>query len=279
MEKYELLPQQLLHEGIVEKEDFFEPGLLDEEIILLTHTREYWQKLETLSLTKKEIRDIGFPVRPDLIHRGRYIARGTIDCALHALNDGVALNIAGGTHHAFADKGGGFCIYNDFAIAANFLIHNEIVKKILIFDLDVHQGDGTAAIFQEEPRVFTCSIHGAKNYPLRKQKSDLDIGLPDGTQDADYLEVIETVLPNLIKTIRPDLMLYLAGVDVLATDKLGRLSLTLNGCLERDRLVFKTAKHFQFPIAVSMGGGYAHQVKTIIDAHANTFKAAKEVFY
>lgn len=278
MEKYELLPQQLLREGIVEKKDFFEPGLLDEEVILLTHTPEYWHKLQTLSLSKKEIRDIGFPVRPELIHRGRYIARGTIDCALHAMEDGVGLNIAGGTHHAFADRGGGFCIYNDFAIAANYLIGKGIVKKILIFDLDVHQGDGTAAIFKNEPRVFTCSIHGEKNYPLRKEKSDLDIGLPDRTGDDHYLKVIKDSLPNLINSVKPDLILYLAGVDIIEPDKLGRLAVTVNGCKQRDLLVFESAKKHSIPITVSMGGGYAAQISTIINAHANTFKVAKEIF-
>ncbi len=278
MEKYELLPQQLLREGIMEQNDFFEPGLLDEEVILMTHTQAYWHKLQTLSLTKKEIRDIGFPVRPELIHRGRYIAQGTIDCALHAMDDGVALNIAGGTHHAFADRGGGFCIYNDFAIAANYLIHKNIVKKILIFDLDVHQGDGTAAIFKDEPRVFTCSIHGEKNYPLRKEKSDLDIGLPDRTGDENYLKVIKDSLPKLINSVKPDLIFYLAGVDIIESDKLGRLSVSINGCKERDLLVFESARNHSLPIAVSMGGGYAPQISAIINAHANTFKVAKEIF-
>lgn len=278
MVKYELLPQQLLHEGVITVEDFMEPSMLSEKDLLLTHTAEYWRKLQTLNLTRKEIRDIGFPVRAELVHRGRFIAQGTIDCCYEALANGVALNIAGGTHHAYADRGGGFCVFNDFAIAANHLLSQRLVERILIFDLDVHQGDGTAYIFRDNPQVFTCSIHGEKNYPLRKEKSDLDVGLPDKTNDEIYLQTVKQTLPHLIHSFRPDLILYLAGVDILTSDKLGRLSLTLKGCKERDRFVFSTAHQHQIPIAVSMGGGYSEQISTIIDAHTNTYKAARQVF-
>jgi acetoin utilization deacetylase AcuC-like enzyme len=278
MEKYQLIPEQLLYEGTIQQEQLFHPGKLDEETILLTHTAAYWNKLQTLSLSRKEIRDIGFPVTKELVERGRYIAQGTINCARYAIQYGISLNLAGGTHHAYAHRGEGFCVYNDFAIASNYLLKERAVSKILIVDLDVHQGNGNAHIFQDEPRVFTFSIHGERNFPLRKEKSDLDIGLPDGTTDATYLRTLQETLPRLIQQENPDLIFYLAGVDVLEVDKLGRLSLTVEGCKERDRIVFTLAHQFHIPIAVSMGGGYSDHIKTLIDAHANTFRIAKSIF-
>ena len=278
MIKYELLPQQLLLEGVIEQKDLFTPGYLTKESFLLTHTLEYWNKLSSLDLSRREIRDIGFPVRKELIDRGRYIARGTIECALYALEDHIALNIAGGTHHAYADRGEGFCIYNDFAIAARYLLHHMYVNKILVIDLDVHQGNGTAQIFKNQEQVFTCSVHGEKNYPLRKEKSDLDIGLKDKVQDDEYLEVIRSLIPRLIDLVKPDIIFYLAGVDILESDKLGRLSCTIQGCKKRDLIVFQEARKAGIPIAVSMGGGYSTKISTIINAHANTYKAAKEIY-
>ncbi len=278
MEKYELIPEQLLHEGTVHPDQFFHPLKLPEELILLTHTEAYWHKLKTLNLTRREQRDIGFPVTEKLVDRGRYIAQGTIDCALHALEYGVALNIAGGTHHAYAHRGEGFCVYNDFAIASNYLLKENIVGKILIVDLDVHQGNGNAHIFSENSNVYTFSMHGERNYPLRKEKSDLDIGLPDHTGDEAYLDILFETLPKLIRETAPDLIFYLSGVDVLKADKLGRLALSIEGCKARDRFVFETAQKWGIPIAVSMGGGYSDQMKTLIEAHANTFRAAHEVF-
>ncbi|MEZ4985593.1 MAG: histone deacetylase [Saprospiraceae bacterium] len=278
MVKYELLPEQLLYEGTVKESQFFHPDKLDETSLLLTHTPEYWKKLSNLTLSAKEIRAIGFPLRPALVTRGLFIARGTIDCALHARTWGAALNIAGGTHHAFADRGEGFCVFNDFAIAANYLLHHQLAQQILVVDLDVHQGNGTAHIFQHEPRVFTFSMHGERNYPVRKEKSDLDIGLPDGTDDAYYLKVLQQTLPALIERVQPDMIFYLAGVDVLATDKLGRLSLSLQGCKARDEIVFRLCKDYQIPVAVSMGGGYSERIAYIIEAHANTFRVASEIF-
>lgn len=278
MEKYQLIPEQLLYEGTIQQTDLFHPVQLDEETILLTHTVEYWNKLQTLSLSRKEIRDIGFPVTKNLVDRGRCIAQGTIDCARYAIQYGISLNLAGGTHHAYAHRGEGFCVYNDFAIASNYLLKEQVVSKILIVDLDVHQGNGNAHIFKNDQRVFTFSMHGEKNYPLRKEKSDLDIGLPDRTTDGTYLRIIEDTLPGLIEQESPDLIFYLAGVDVLEADKLGRLSLTVEGCMQRDRIVFLLARKYHVPIAVSMGGGYSQQIKTLIDAHANTFRMAKSIF-
>ena len=207
MEKYDLLPEQLLYEGTLEPSDFFHPQALSEQEILRTHTEEYWSKLKNGTLTQKEIRALGFPFHETLINRGRHIAHGTLECAYHAMEDGIALNIAGGTHHAFADRGEGFCIFNDIAIAANELLARGNASKILIVDLDVHQGNGTASIFSEDDRVFTFSMHCEHNYPLQKEKSDLDIGLPAGTEDEFYLDVLNTEMTRLMEYVKPDICL------------------------------------------------------------------------
>jgi len=279
MIKYELIPEQLIYEGTITEDQFFHPKQLSEENILLTHDLAYWQKLQTLTLSKKEIRKIGFPLTKNLVDRGRYIAQGTIDCALFAMQYGCAMNVAGGTHHSFADHGEGFCVYNDFAIAANYLLQEKIIQKILIVDLDVHQGNGTAKLFENEPRVFTFSMHGAKNYPGRKEKSDLDIGLADKTLDTPYLKILKETLPRLIENVEPEIIFYLSGVDILESDKLGRLSMTLDGCKQRDQFVFDICKKNNIPVAVSMGGGYSERIATIVEAHANTFRCAQQTFF
>lgn len=279
MEKYELIPEQLLYEGTISEDNFFHPKPLDEATILLTHEKDFWERLKNQALTKKEIREIGFPMSPALIERGRHIANGTLECAYYAQQYGVAMNIAGGTHHSYTYKGAGFCVLNDIAIAANHLLKEGLAKKILVVDLDVHQGDGTAQIFQNENRVFTFSMHGAKNYPLRKQQSNLDIGLPDKTEDAFYLKTLKDTLPLLLDTVQPDFIFYLSGVDIIASDKLGRLSVSIQGCKERDRFVFQTCKDYQIPVAASMGGGYSERLAHIIEAHANTYRVAQEIFF
>ncbi|MEL6637633.1 MAG: histone deacetylase [Bacteroidota bacterium] len=279
MIKYELLPEQLLYEGSISEEQLFHPDPLDEDQILLTHDADYWQKLRSLSLTAKEIRKIGFPLSERLVVRGTHIANGTLQCAHYARQYGVAMNIAGGTHHSFTDRGEGFCLLNDIAIAANVLLRDGIVRQVLVVDLDVHQGNGTAQIFRDEPRVFTFSMHGAKNYPTRKEQSDLDIGLPDQTEDEHYLRTLRNTLPRLFDEVQPDFVFYLAGVDVLASDKLGRLSLSRAGCKERDRIVFECCQRHELPVAVSMGGGYSERVSDIVEAHANTFRVAQEMFF
>jgi acetoin utilization deacetylase AcuC-like enzyme len=279
MEKYELLPLQLLREGTVQEANFFQPIALTNEEILSTHSTNYLFKLNNNLLSRKEQRAIGFPIRPELITRGKHIARGTYDCALFALEHGVAMNIAGGTHHSFEDRGEGFCIFNDFAIAANLLLLQQRVHKILIVDLDVHQGNGTAKIFEGDNRVFTMSVHGAKNYPLKKETSDLDIGVPDGMEDESYLSLLKQHLPHVLDTVLPDFIFYLAGVDVLETDKLGRLGLTREGCKARDTFVLTEAKTRGIPVAISMGGGYSEQLRDILEAHANTFRVAQELYF
>lgn len=279
MEKYELVPEQLLHEGTLLESDFFHPERLSEEQILRTHDEEYWVKLRDGDLSRHEIRAMGFPFHPSLVERGRHIAHGTLECAYHAMNDGVALNIAGGTHHAYRDRGEGFCLFNDIAIAATELLHSETFERIMVVDLDVHQGNGTAKIFQDEPRVFTLSMHGAHNYPLRKERSDMDVPLVDGLQDQEYLELLRASLPEAVNAFDPQMVFYLSGVDVLKTDKLGRLGMTREGCKQRDRYVFEFFQNRSIPVAVSMGGGYSHEIRDIIEAHANTFRVAKELYF
>ncbi len=278
MLKYELIPGQLLHEGIITEENLFSPEAVEEDIILTAHTTDYWQRMKAGKLTEKEMRAIGFPQSKALVKREMIITRGTINCALNALQYGVSLNVAGGTHHAFANRGEGFCLLNDFAIACNYLLNKKLVTNILITDLDVHQGNGTAAIFKTDERVFTFSVHGEHNYPFHKEESDLDVGLADGTTGAEYLDTLNRTLPQLIEKVKPDFMCFVSGVDVLSTDKFGKLRLSIADCLHRDETVFSLCKQYRIPVAVAMGGGYSPDVKTIVEAHCNTFKSAKDVF-
>jgi acetoin utilization deacetylase AcuC-like enzyme len=279
MVKYELIAEQLLYEGIVREAQFFHPQRLEESIALQTHSTSYWDKLTNLTLTKSEERAIGFPINQHFIERGRYISGGTVQCVTYALQYGISMNVAGGTHHAFRDRGEGFCCLNDQAVAANWLLSQDPSQKILIIDLDVHQGNGTASIFQGEPRVFTFSMHGAKNYPLRKEKSNLDLDLPDGLTDQPYLAMLNKQLPLIAEQFQPSFIFYQSGVDILETDKLGRLNITRDGCKKRDQLVFDFCKKNNLPIVVSMGGGYSPKLADIVDAHVNTFKAAQEIFF
>ena len=278
MEKYELLPQQLLLEGTIMKEDFFTPETIPLEYVYRVHDPSYVKKLINLQLTQSEIRRIGFPLSKSLINREFLIAGGTLMGAEKALDSGIAMNIAGGTHHAYPDRGEAFCLLNDQAIAAKFLLDTKKVKKILILDLDVHQGNGTAFIFKNNPYVFTCSVHGSKNYPFKKEISDLDIPIEDQCRDTVYLNIIKELLPKLYDKVRPDFIFYLSGVDILKTDKLGRLGITLDGCKKRDELVLSFCKQKGIPLQCSMGGGYSEEIKIIIEAHANTYRVAKEIF-
>lgn len=278
MEKYDLIPQQLLHEGTITTQSLFEPQPMAEADILTTHTLDYWHSLKTVTLSRKEERRMGFPQSAQLTLREQVIAQGTLDCARHALRHGVALNVSGGTHHAFADRGEGFCLLNDIAIAANVLLRDGDARRILIVDLDVHQGNGTAAIFKGNPQVFTFSVHCKVNYPAEKEHSDLDIALPPGTGDQEYLTLLNQSLPEVVHAFQPELVFYLSGVDVLSTDKLGRLNLTRNGCKERDRMVLTTLHGLGLPVAVAMGGGYSHHIRDIVEAHCNTFRIAADTW-
>ncbi len=278
MLKYELIPGQLLYEGTITEENIFAPQPCLRETVLLTHDAAYLDKLINQELSDREQRVIGFPQSNALTQRELIIAQGTIDCCSFAMQNGVAMNIAGGTHHAFAERGEGFCMLNDQAIAANYLLANNLAQKILIIDLDVHQGNGTAKLFEQENRVFTLSMHGKNNYPFRKEKSDLDVELLDGTNDETYLKLLSDELPGLIEKVKPDIAFYLAGVDVLDTDKFGKLKVTLQGCKHRDEFVFNQLHKNKIPCVVSMGGGYSADVKIITEAHCNTFRVAKDIY-
>lgn len=278
MLKYELIPEQLLYEGTITAENVFSPAICPDEIVLFTHSSEYFSKLKNQTLTPQEQRRIGFPQSPQLTKRELIITQGTIDCCYFAIQNGVSLNVAGGTHHAFADRGEGFCLLNDFAVAANYLLKEKLASKILIIDLDVHQGNGTAKIFSKEPYVFTFSMHGKNNYPFHKEKSDLDIELNDGTDTHTYLQLLHENLPGIIETIKPDFAFFLSGTDILETDKFGKLKITMNGSRKRDEYVFALLKKKNIPCTVAMGGGYSPDIKTIVEAHCNTFRAAKEIY-
>ena len=279
MLKYELIPAQLLHEGIITTDNLFSPTAVDEATILLTHDADYWHQLRELTLSSKEQRRIGFPLSAQLVEREMRIAQGTIDGCRYAFEYGVAFNVAGGTHHAGGNWGEGFCMLNDQAIAANDLLVNNLVTSILIIDLDVHQGNGTAQIFENEPRVFSFSMHGDKNFPFRKEHSDLDIPLPDGIADDVYLGLLKGTLPGLIESRKPDFIFYLSGVDILESDKLGKLALSKEACKARDRFVFEQCKLHHIPVQVSMGGGYSPQIKDIVEAHCNTYRVANDLYF
>lgn len=279
MEKYELLPGQLLYEGIVKEENFFKPKPLDEKWILNTHKKEYWTKLRNLGLSKSEVRATGFPLSKELVDREITILNGSIQAAVYALRYGIAMNIAGGTHHAYADRGEGFCLLNDIAVTSNYLIDNKLSNKVLVIDLDVHQGNGTASIFSNNPDVFTFSMHGEKNYPMRKEVSDLDCAIPDGTGDEPYNRILQEQLEIILKDFFPDFIIYQSGVDVLESDKLGRLSMTIDGVRNRDSIVLNFAKSLNLPIMCCMGGGYSPQVSKIVTAHTQVYRLAQELYF
>lgn len=278
MLKYELIPEQLLYEGSITASHLFNPSECAASDILLTHELAYYRRLIDQQLSPSEQRVIGFPQSVELITREHIITQGTIDCALFALEHGCAMNVAGGTHHAFADRGEGFCLLNDMAIAANYLLQRNLAKKILIIDLDVHQGNGTAKLMEKVPEVFTFSVHGKNNYPFRKEKSDLDIGLEDGASGEEYLQMLESILPELVDNVQPDFVFYLAGVDVLATDKLGKFTLSLAECKQRDKFVLDLVHKHLIPVTVALGGGYSPDIKDIVEAHSNTFRLALDLF-
>lgn len=278
MLKYELLPQQLILEGIVSKDDFLSPEILDLEHVLRVHTKEYVDDLINLTLDPRKARKIGFPLSEALVERELRIANGTILCCEKALETGIAFNIAGGTHHAYSDHGEAFCLLNDQAIAAKYLLNKNLASKILIIDLDVHQGNGTAEIFQGNLKVFTFSVHGKSNYPFKKEISDLDIALPDKTSDDEYLKIVNEFVPKLIHQEKPDFIFYLSGVDILDSDKLGKLGCSIEACKKRDEIVFSNCKKFEIPMQCSMGGGYSPEIKTIIQAHTNTYRVAANLF-
>lgn len=273
MVKYERIPAFVRDQ--LPQARFIRPEPMPRELVALTHCKTYLTKLDEGTLTPLEIRKIGFPFDPVLVEREYRIVQGTYELALMVLEQGggIGLNTAGGTHHAFFAHGEGYCIFNDAAVAANALLHHQVVSKILILDLDVHQGNGTAELFKAESRVFTVSMHSEKTYPLDKKQSDLDISLAAGMGDAEYLKILKDLLKQL-NDQSFDIMFFNAGVDVLATDTTGKLGMTKAGCAMRDRLVFDWAKTKRLPVVVTMGGGYSSNPEDVIEAHCNTFVEA-----
>lgn len=279
MLKYELIPKQLLYEGIIEEENLFEPKAAEDAEIIVTHTSSYLHQLKSLQLEPAHIRRIGFPLSQQLVDRELKIIQGTLDCARFALKYGVSMNVAGGTHHSFANRGEGFCLLNDMAFAANILLKDGSAKNILIIDLDVHQGNGTASIFKNNPHVFTFSMHGKDNYPFHKEESDLDVPLENGMLDQEYLFLLEKHLNIIFEAKIPDFVFYLCGVDILSTDKLGKLNISEEGCKKRDAMVMTLCKQLKIPITCALGGGYSPNISDIVNAHCNTFKLAQNIFF
>lgn len=277
-EKYCRLRERLLQDGIVPVEDILPAEPVTDEQLLLVHTRDYLGRLVAGQLTDKEIRRLGFPWSPELVARARRSTGATIAAAWAALNDGAAANLAGGTHHAHPEFGAGFCTFNDVAVAARVLQQESRAARILIVDCDVHQGDGTARIFEAEPRVFTFSIHGRSNYPFNKAVSDLDIALPDGAQDEEYLETLEVGIRDTLDQFEAEVVFYLAGADPFHGDTFGRMGLTKAGLARRDRLVLETCRQAGLPVVITMAGGYARDIDDIVDIHLATLRIAKETY-
>jgi acetoin utilization deacetylase AcuC-like enzyme len=276
MSKYALLRQRVVETGLVGPENLIVPEAASEEDLLRAHDADYVRRVAAGELTEAEVRRIGFPWSPGMVERSRRSSGATIAACRRALKEGVAVNLAGGTHHAFADAGEGYCVFNDSAIAARALQAESAVRRVAVIDTDVHQGNGTASILRGDPTVFTFSIHGAKNFPLRKELSDLDVPLPDGTSDDAYLEALEAGVRQTLDRANADLVIFLSGADPYQDDKLGRLKLTKIGLGERDRLVLRLCRGAGLPVAVTMGGGYARDVNDTVDIYFQTVAAARE---
>ncbi|MCI0485082.1 MAG: histone deacetylase [Blastocatellia bacterium] len=276
--KYAMIRERLVRENILKHERIAEPELADREEILLVHTEDYNDRLVAGRLTASEIRRLGLPWSERLVGRSRSSVAGTLRAARSALRDGVGINLGGGTHHAFSDHGEGFCVLNDIAIAIRVLRAEGLIRRAAVIDCDVHQGNGTAAIFAADAEVFTLSLHGEKNYPLVKQQSTIDVALADGTGDDEYLLQLAASLHQVMNRFRPDMVFYQAGVDPYRGDRLGRLSLSLDGLARRDSMVFTECRARSLPCAITLGGGYGREVADTVEAHCNTVRAAREVF-
>lgn len=263
---------------ILREQDVVEPGMVDFANLCSIHTPRYATAVWDGTLTRKEQRRMGLPWSRSLAVRSRLAVQGTINAGLMALQDGIAGNLAGGTHHAMPDLGEGFCVYNDVAVAIKVLKQAMWVRNVLVIDCDVHQGNGTAEIFTNDENVFTFSIHGEKNYPFKKPPSSLDVGMPDKTGDLSYIHALSDALDNIYSSFKPDLIFYLAGIDPLETDHFGRLSLTMNGLIEREHLVISSAMDQNIPITLLLSGGYAPTVEKTAEAHAILYKTAKELY-
>ncbi len=277
MEKYRLIRLALLKHGVVRDNHLLEPPMPSPETLMMAHTREYVEAVLNGTLSDFQIRKIGFPYSAALVERSLATVGGALAAAEEALRNGVSGNLAGGTHHAFADSGEGYCVFNDLAVVTNYLRAVHKVQRVAIIDLDVHQGNGNSAILGGRDDVFIFSMHGAKNYPFRKVPSTIDLDLPDGTSDKDFLSLLKDYLPKVF-AFKPDIVLYQAGVDPLKEDALGRLALTHEGLQERDRLVLKACRAHGIPVSLALGGGYAKPIDLTVEAHVGTYKAIREVF-
>ena len=278
IQKYRLICEKLLDKGALSTTDLIEPPPATDEDLLLVHTPDYVNRMKNGEMTDREIRRLGLPWSPKLVLRSLTSVQGTLISARNAMDDGVAANLGGGTHHAFADHGEGYCVFNDIAVAARVLRREGKIRRALIIDLDVHQGNGTAAIFAEDIDTFTLSFHGASNYPLRKEISNLDLPLPDRTDDAHYLAALTEHVPGILSSFHPDIIFYQAGVDPFGDDRLGRLGLTIDGLLRRDIYVLSTCAKAAIPVVITLGGGYARNVQDTVETHCNTIRTARHIF-
>jgi acetoin utilization deacetylase AcuC-like enzyme len=278
MEKYDLLPEQLIFEGTITNDNLFEPENTGLDDIFKTHDPKYIYRMQTGNVSVQEMRRIGFLYSEALFDREVKIMQGSVQAALFALDHGIAFNLAGGTHHAHFDYGEGFCIFNDIAITANYLLNHHLAKRILVIDLDVHQGNGTASLLKGNDNAFTFSMHGKNNYPAKKEESTLDIALEDGIKDAEYLAILQKELPLIIDTFVPDFIIYQSGVDILFTDKLGKMNISMNGVREREQIVLNLAHHHGIPMVAVMGGGYSSDIRFIIEAHAWIYRIAAQLY-
>jgi acetoin utilization deacetylase AcuC-like enzyme len=276
--KYRLVRERLLADGILRADELREPTLADPRDIRLVHTETYWDRLEAGTLPAAAVRRLGLPWSDSLVRRSRASVQGTLSAARIAIREGIGINLAGGTHHAFPDRGEGYCVLNDIAIAIRVLQRDRWMQRMAVIDCDVHQGNGTAAVFAEEPDVFTFSVHGANNYPLDKVPGTFDIALPDGTGDREYLSALEPAVSRILAEFQPGLACYVAGADPLRGDRFGRLRLTHGGLRRRDELVMRACREAGVPVAVTLGGGYGRDIEETVEAHCNTVRAARAVF-
>ncbi len=276
--KYAEIRKRLVHEGTLAAEKIIEPALATRDEILLVHTADYYDRFIAGELSERELRRLGLPYSQALVRRSRFSVAGTVHASRTALQAGASANLGGGTHHAFRDHGEGFCVFNDIAVAINLLRAEGRIHRAAVIDCDVHQGNGTAAIFATDPEVFTLSLHGEKNYPLIKQQSTVDVAFTDNTEDEEYLYQLEQNLAPVLDKFRPDMVFYQAGVDPLSSDKLGRLALTQSGLLRRDTIVLKACQSRSLPCVITLGGGYAKNVEDTIEAHCNTIRVSNEIF-
>lgn len=274
MAKYRLLRERVIMEGLIKPVDLRIPPAATDEQILRCHDATYLEKVKTGNLTRQEIRRIGFPWSPGMVERSRRSTGATIAACYAALNDGIAANLAGGTHHACTDHGEGYCVFNDAAVAARELQAHGLVQRVVVIDCDVHQGNGTAQVTTGDPTIFTLSIHGERNFPFRKHPGDLDIGLPDGMTDDDYLYFVEEGVQRALFASGADMAIYVSGADPYTGDRLGKLSISKNGLQTRDKLVLSLLREANLPVAVVMGGGYAHNIEDIVEIHMQTLRTA-----